>query len=59
MAINIEPSHKGRLHRKLGIAAGKKIPLSRLMKAKQSKDAAEREEANFAVNARHWGRGGK
>ncbi len=37
MAINIKPSRKGLLHEKLGIPMGKKISLSKLAGAKQSK----------------------
>ncbi len=54
MAIEINPAHKGKLHRDLGIAAGKKIPMSELLQAKKSKSPAVRKEANFAVNARGW-----
>lgn len=56
MAIHIKPSHKGRLHRALGVPAGKKIPASKLAKAKHSRSAAVRKQANFAANARKWGR---
>lgn len=54
MAIDINPAHKGLLHKDLGIASGKKIPLSSLFKAKRSEDPAERRRATFAVNARKW-----
>ena len=56
MAINIKPSHKGRLHENLGVAKGKKIPAERLESAKHSKNAAVRKQANFALNARKWGK---
>lgn len=52
--IKIKPSHKGRLHAKLGIKQGEKIPLSSLVRAKHSSPGAERKEANFAINARKW-----
>lgn len=55
MTIAIKPSHKGLLHKKLGIKQGKQIPLRDLMRAKRAPSASEREEANFAINARHWG----
>lgn len=55
MTIAIQPSHKGLLHKKLGIRQGKTIPLRDLMRAKRSLSPAERKEATFAVNARHWG----
>ena len=57
MAISIKPSHKGLLHEDLGVKSGTKIPLSRLMKAKNSKDPAVRRRATFAVNARKWNHG--
>lgn len=52
MAINIKPSHKGRLHEKLGVPQGKPIPAAKLDKALHSKSAAERKEVNFAKNAK-------
>ena len=55
--IKIKPSHKGLLHKKLGIAQGKKVPLSKLMAAKHSASPALRKEATFAENARHWHHG--
>ena len=54
MAIKIKPSHKGKLHEDLGIAANKPIPLSRMLAAKKSSNPAERKRATFAVNARKW-----
>ena len=54
MAIHIKASHKGLLHKKLGVKQGKKIPLSSLVRAKHSSSGAEKEEANFAINARKW-----
>lgn len=54
MAIRIKPSHKGALHKVLGIAKGKKIPVAKLRAAKHSKSAKERKEATFALNARKW-----
>lgn len=50
--INIKPSHKGRLHEKLGVPQGKPIPAAKLNQALHSKSAAERKEANFAKNAK-------
>ena len=52
MAIKIKASHKGRLHRALGVKG--KIPVSRLEAAKRSGSAKVRREANFALNARSW-----
>jgi hypothetical protein len=54
MAINIKPSHRGLLHKDLGVKKGKKIPLSELMEAKKSSNPAERKRATFAANARRW-----
>ncbi len=49
----IKPSHKGLLHKNLGVPLGEKIPISRLEVAKNSKDPAVRKRATFAVNFRH------
>jgi hypothetical protein len=54
MAIKIKPSRKGLLHKKLGVAQAKKIPLDKLEKALKSKSPALRKEANFAKNAKGW-----
>jgi len=54
MAIKIKKSHKGLLHKDLGISQKKGIPLSSLAKAKHSSNPAERKRATFAMNARHW-----
>ncbi len=53
MSIEIKAENRGKLHKRLGIKG--KIPLSALMGAKHAKDPAEREEAQFAINARSWG----
>ena len=52
--IKIKPSHKGLLHKELGVKKGNKIPLSKLAAAKHSSDPAERKRATFAENARGW-----
>lgn len=52
--INIKPSHKGLLHKDLGVAKGKKIPEAKLEKAKNSSNPAERKRATFAENEKHW-----
>ncbi len=54
MTIRIKPSHKGRLHRALGVKPGQKIPAKALMHAEHSKSARVRKEAVFAENAKHW-----
>lgn len=55
--IHIKPSHKGLLHKSLGIAAGSPIPAKALSKAKNSSSAAVRKRAVFAENAKHWHHG--
>ena len=55
--IHLAPSHKGRLHEKLHVPAGKPIPEKKLEKAEHSKSPAERKEANFAANAAKWHHG--
>lgn len=56
MAIKIKPSHKGLLHKSLGVPAGQKIPAKKLAKAAHSDSAAVRKRAVFAENARKWGK---
>lgn len=52
--IKIKKSHKGLLHKKLGVPQGQKIPAAKLAQAKKSKSPALRKEANFAENAKDW-----
>lgn len=59
MAIKIKKSHKGLLHKDLGVSADKPIPESKLQSAKKSSDPAERKRATFAENAKHWNHGGR
>ncbi len=54
MTIAIKPSHRGLLHRSLGIAMRHKIPAAALEKAAHSKDPAMRKRAQFALNAKKW-----
>lgn len=54
--IHIKPSHKGLLHKDLGVASGKPIPAKKLAAAKNSSDPAVRRRATFAQNAKSWGR---
>lgn len=56
MAIKIKPENKGKLHKALGVPKGQKIPPGKLAKAKHSKSPTVRKEANFAANAKKWGR---
>ena len=55
--IKIKPENKGKLHKALGVAEGKKIPAAALAKAKKSKSSALRNEATFAENAKKWTKG--
>lgn len=59
MAIHIQPSHKGLLHRDLGVKQGEPIPGKKLEKALHSEDPAVKKRAVFAENAKHWHHGGK
>lgn len=59
MAIHIKASHKGLLHKNLGVASGKPIPAAKLAKAKNSSSAAVRKRATFAENAKHWNHSGR
>jgi oligoendopeptidase F len=52
--IKIKPSHKGLLHKNLGVAKGKKLTVAQEEKAKSSKSPAVRKRATFALNARSW-----
>ena len=54
MAIKIKPSHKGLLHKKLGVPQGKKIPAGKIAAAKKSSSPALRKEATFAQNAKKF-----
>lgn len=56
MAIHIKKSHKGLLHKKLGVPKGEKIPAGRLAAALDSKSESLRKEAQFAKNAKGWSR---
>jgi hypothetical protein len=54
MAIHIKPSHKGLLHKDLGVPQGQKIPASKIAAAKHSSNPAVRKRATFAQNAKSW-----
>ena len=47
-----KPGHKGKLHRALGVAPGKKIPEAKLEKATHSKKPSLRKEAVLAETLR-------
>jgi len=54
VAIHIKKSHKGLLHKKLGVAQGSPIPSGKLSEALGSKSESLRREAQFAENAKKW-----
>jgi hypothetical protein len=54
MAIRIKPANKGKLHRRLRVPSGEKIPPGKLAEALASKSESLRKEAQFAKNARGW-----
>ena len=56
--IHIKPSHKGDLHRALGIPQGQKLTEDEIAKGLASKDPAVRMMARFAKNARGFTDGG-
>jgi hypothetical protein len=53
-SIHIKPSHKGLLHKRLGVKKGSKIPVAALEKAAHSSSETAREQAQFALNSRKW-----
>lgn len=58
--IEIEKSHRGLLHREMGVPQGRKISIGRLMK-KKARDKREGNTAGekrdvFAIDARKWNR---
>lgn len=52
--IHIKPSHRGLLHKNLGVPAGHPIPAAKLESALHSSSTAVRKRANFARNAKSW-----
>jgi hypothetical protein len=52
--IHIKASHKGWLHRALGVPEGKKIPKHKLEIAQSSSNSHVRAMAVFAANAAKW-----
>jgi hypothetical protein len=53
MSSMIKPSHRGLLHKKLGIPQGERIPEAKIEAAKRSPSPALRKEATFAENFGH------
>lgn len=54
--IRIKKSRQGSLRRIAGVKKGQKIPVSTLRRLKRSSNPSVRKKANFALNARKWGR---
>jgi len=54
MSIEIKPSHKGLLHKNLGVPQGQKLSAHELNVAANSHDPKVRERANFAIQAKKW-----
>lgn len=54
--INIKPSHKGLLHKSLGVPANAKISVSALQRAANSSNPTLAKRGQFALNARSWGK---
>ena len=52
--IMIKPSHRGLLHKSLGIKPGDKIPHTTLMYAAGHASPTVRKRAQFALNAAKW-----
>jgi oligoendopeptidase F len=59
MAIAIKKSNAGKLRKTAKARKGKKIPVAKLQKMKNSKNPKTRQRATFALNARKFKRGGK
>lgn len=57
-SIYIEPSHKGELHRDLGVPDGQKLTDDDIARGLASKDPAVRMRARFAKNAKKFNHGG-
>lgn len=56
MAIHIKKSHRGLLHKNLGVPAGKPIPAAKLA-IKGGDSPAVKKRKQFAINAKHWSHG--
>ncbi len=58
--IHIQPSHKGLLHKDMGVPANKPISLGDLTEAKEEAaegaDPAEAKRVQFAINAKRFRR---
>ena len=52
--IHIKSSHKGLLHKELGIKPSKKIPEAALLSKMSMASPKEKKQITFALNARKW-----
>jgi hypothetical protein len=52
--IKIKKSHRGILHKELGVPLDEKIPAKKLTKAEKSSSPAERKRASFAKAEKGW-----
>lgn len=52
--MKIEIKRPGALHKKAGVAKGKKIPEAKIKKLEKSSNPLTRKQAVFADNARKW-----
>jgi len=57
MVIQIQKSHVGLLHKKMGIKQGKPISSTALAKKKIGATGKLKKEITFAQSARKWGKG--
>jgi len=54
--INIKKSNQGKLRASTKTKKGQKIPVATLRKLAKSKNPKTRKRAQFALNARKWGK---
>jgi len=52
----VKASHRGRLHKALGVPEGQNIPIGKIHAAMQSKNAHLRKQAAYAETMSHWGK---
>lgn len=57
--IKIKKSKQGSLRKATKTKKGSKIPVSKLKSMKKNGTKAQKKKANFALNARKWGKGRK
>ena len=56
LQAGIKISHPGKFHEWAGVPQGREIPISKIKQGEQSPDPAVRKMAQFADNARKWGK---